>query len=368
MGSKVKEESDVRARKKEILDKIDEAQREYNSIKQTYDYIKNDENYDPTTGYSKIELSKLRGGKQEPVKENVTATPPKTTTTAPVTTSEVKAPRVSGTKKSSSIPSSLVFKAPTVTGNEDLEEVVVPGGSLSPNQIAAAKSQEEKAAADAAALSKTLPSELPKTTTSPKPPKKGLADYIGNIDPTAIAAGMQVLEGKKLIQSGKRPVDVSKIDPAWNAAVERAQREAAYGYTPEQRAMLEQQRINALNDARFAGRNLAGGSASTAYQQERQAINEGWANALQLKSADQQLRMQKQQYADQAVRDRAAFLDMQRRRAYGDAMDTYNINQESGSALVGAGVRNLIGAYRYQKELDAQEKAAKIAGAPVYNG
>ncbi|MFY8248301.1 MAG: hypothetical protein ACOVJ5_01215, partial [Gloeomargaritales cyanobacterium] len=94
----------------------------------------------------------------------------------------------------------------------------------------------------------------------------------------------------------------------------------------------------------------------------------GWSNALQLKSADQQLRMQKQQYADQAVKERADFLDMQRRRAFGDAMNTYNVNQESGSALVGAGVRNAIGAFRYQKELEAQERAAKMAGAPVYKG
>jgi hypothetical protein len=137
-------------------------------------------------------------------------------------------------------------------------------------------------------------------------------------------------------------------------------------YTPEQAAMLDQKAINALNDARFSGRNLAGGSAGTAFQQERQAINQGWSNALQLKSADQQLRMQKQQYADQAVRERAAFLDSQRRRAFGDAMETYNVNQESGSALVGAGVKNAIGAFRYQKELEAQERAAKIAGAPVY--
>lgn len=217
----------------------------------------------------------------------------------------------------------------------------------------------EREAKDAALLS------MP---TSPKAPSKGLSDYAKRIDPGAFFSAYQIMQGSKLLKSGERPKDVSKIDPAWNAAVERAQREATFGYTPEQAAMLDQKAINALNDARFSGRNLAGGSAGTAFQQERQAINQGWANALQLKSADQQLRMQKQQYADQAVKERADFLDMQRRRAFGDAMNTYNVNQESGSALVGAGVRNAIGAFRYQKELDAQERAAKIAGAPITTG
>lgn len=212
---------------------------------------------------------------------------------------------------------------------------------------------------------KDVPTALPTTSTSPPAPRKGLADYVKNIDPGAAFSAYQIGQGSKLLKSGQRPEDVSKIDPAYNAAVERAQRDATFGYTPEQAAMLDQKAINALNDARFSGRNLAGGSAGTAFQQERQAINQGWSNALQLKSADQQLRMQKQQYADQAVKERADFLDTQRRRAFGDAMNTYNINQESGSALVGAGVRNAIGSFRYQKELEAQERAAKIAGVPI---
>jgi hypothetical protein len=288
---------------------------------------------------------------------------PKEGVTAVATTKSVKAPSAKGGKK---VPESARF-VPKMADESGGEDVIVPGSPkyesdesiIGPDPF----SEEEKRKREKASLARVSDSTAP---TSPSAPRKGLGDYVGNIDPTSIAAMMQIAGGKKLLAKGSRPTDVSKIDPTWNAAVERAQREAAFGYTPEQAVLLEQQRINALNDARFAGRNLAGGSASTAFQQERQAINQGWSNALQLKSSDQQLRMEKQQYADQAVRDRAAFLDSQRRRAFGDAMDTYNVNQESGSALVGAGVRNAIGAYRYQKELDAQEKAAKVAGAPVY--
>jgi len=275
-------------------------------------------------------------------------------------------------KKGTKIPKSVIFDAQKAYEDnlkrqeEGLEDVIVPSDNLSPNERAALMVKEKIDAENAKKLNESAMAYQAANPTSPKAPRKGLADYVKNIDPGAAFSAYQIMQGGKLLRQGERPKDVSKIDPAWNAAVERAQREATFGYTPEQAAMLEQQRINALGDARFSGKNLAGGSAGTAFQQERQAINQGWANALQLKSTDQQLRMQKQQYADQAVRERAAFLDSQRRRAFGDAMETYNVNQESGSALVGAGVKNAIGAFRYQKELEAQERAAKIAGAPVY--
>jgi hypothetical protein len=272
-------------------------------------------------------------------------------------------------KGSSKIPKSVRF-VPKMVDESEGEDVIVPGVAKQETDFTSIIPTLEDIEAEKKQKIKASLARIPDSNTPPSPPapKKGLADYVKNIDPGAAFSAYQIGQGSKLLKSGQRPEDVSKIDPAYNAAVERAQRDATFGYTPEQAAMLDQKAINALNDARFSGRNLAGGSAGTAFQQERQAINQGWSNALQLKSADQQLRMQKQQYADQAVKERADFLDMQRRRAFGDAMNTYNVNQESGSALVGAGVRNAIGAFRYQKELDAQERAAKIAGAPITTG
>ena len=282
-------------------------------------------------------------------------------------TKSVKAPSSKGGKKDKKVPESVRF-VPKMASESEVEDVIVPGVAKQETDFTSIIPTLEDIEAEKKQKIKASLARIPESTTpsSPTAPRKGLADYVSRIDPGAAFSAYQIMQGSKLLRQGERPKDVSAIDPAWNAAVERAQREATFGYSPEQAAMLEQQRLNALGEARFSGRNLAGGSAGTAFQQERQAINQGWANALQLKSADQQLRMQKQQYADQAVRERANFLDMQRRRAFGDAMETYNVNQESGSALVGAGVRNAIGAFRFQKELDAQERAAKIAGAPVY--
>jgi len=299
---------------------------------------------------------------------------PKGGVTTTTTTKSVAAPSVKGGKKGAKVPESVRF-VPKMVDESEGEGVIVPGVAKQETDFTSIIPTLEDIEAEKKQKIKASLARIPDSTTptSPAAPRKGLADYVKNIDPGAAFSAYQIGQGSKLLKSGQRPTDVSKIDPAWNAAVERAQREATFGYTPEQAAMLDQKAINALNDARFSGRNLAGGSAGTAFQQERQAINQGWTNALQLKSADQQLRMQKQQYADQAVRERAAFLDSQRRRAFGDAMDTYNVNQESGSALVGAGVRNAIGAFRYQKELDAQESAKKKimeaqSGQTVKNG
>ncbi len=193
--------------------------------------------------------------------------------------------------------------------------------------------------------------------------RSGVADYLKNIDPTSFVGIGQTALGLNYLGKDKRPIDKSVINPTYDTNVNRAQNEAQYGFTPENKFLLEQQGQNALNDARFSARNFAGGNAGTAFNQERAAINQGWTNALNLRSADQDLRMEKARYADQQVKERANFLDSQRRRAFGDAMDTFQQKQQAGSELIGAGIRNTIGAYRYGKELSAQEEADRQANA-----
>ncbi|MFY8248384.1 MAG: hypothetical protein ACOVJ5_01645, partial [Gloeomargaritales cyanobacterium] len=227
-------------------------------------------------------INQLSGAKKE-----VEVTPKGGVTTT-ATTKSVATTSVKGGKK---VPESVRF-VPKMVDESEGEGVIVPGmptqeydeSIIGPDPF----SEEEKRKREKASLARITDSNTP---PSPPAPRKGLADYVKNIDPGAAFSAYQIMQGSKLLKSGERPEDVSKIDPAWNAAVERAQRDATFGYTPEQAAMLDQKAINALGDARFSGRNLAGGSAGTAFQQERQAINQGWSNALQLKSADQQLRM-----------------------------------------------------------------------------
>ena len=82
-----------------------------------------------------------------------------------------------------------------------------------------------------------------------------------------------------------------------------------------------------------------------------------WANKLGLTSADQQLRMQKQQYADEQVANRANTLSANRRQAYLDALGAFQQKQQAGSELIGAGLQNTIGVYRYNKELNNENQA-----------
>ena len=354
------------------VDGVDDADDMLNKYKKKLEKAKSENDSENIERYQKaVDVFQRLYNQSKGISDEDSKTQPTSTTEKPVVvkteTTAAKQPTATVTETKTKV------KAPSVKGGKKGKKVIEAFEPMERRDVAL---EELRKMDEAQAIGKeqsqenvimTTPIEeasyvMPKYT---KAPKKGLANYVGNIDPGAAFSAYQIGQGSKLLKSGQRPEDVSKIDPAYNAAVERAQRDATFGYTPEQAAMLDQKAINALNDARFAGKNLASGSATTAFLQERQAINQGWSNALQLKSADQQLRMQKQQYADQAVKERADFLDMQRRRAFGDAMNTYNVNQESGSALVGAGVRNAIGAFRYQKELEAQERAAKIAGAPI---
>jgi hypothetical protein len=184
-----------------------------------------------------------------------------------------------------------------------------------------------------------------------KPKGKGLADYIGNIDPTAFVGIGQAALGVNMLKDEKRPVDKAVIDPTYNAAVNRSIQDAKYGLTPEQKFMATQDIQNALNDAKAVGLNTSGGSGVQAFNTNRAAINDAWRNKLGLKQADLEARMNKQKYADAMAADRANILSANRRQAFNDAMDTFQQKQQAGSELVGAGLQNIIGAYRFNKEM-----------------
>lgn len=189
--------------------------------------------------------------------------------------------------------------------------------------------------------------------------KKGFYDNLKglDIDPTMLLGPTQAALGMNMLKNTKRPIDNSIINSAYNDNVNRAQADAQYGLTAENKALIEQDQLNALNDARYSARNFAGGNASTAFNQERQAINGGLADKLRVRVADQDLRLQKQQYADSQVAGRADFLDMQRRRSFGDAMGAFNQKQETGGELVSAGLANAIGAYRFNKDARARKES-----------
>jgi hypothetical protein len=160
--------------------------------------------------------------------------------------------------------------------------------------------------------------------------------------------------GKRGLKGQERPVDNAVIDPTYNEAVNRSIEDAKFGLTPEQRFSAEQDLQNSLNDSKFAGLSS---SASDSFNRNRAAINDAWRNKLGLKQADTEMRMNKQKYADAMVADRAGILASNRRQAFNDAMYTFQQKQKAGSELVGAGLQNIIGAYRFNQDQKAMEKA-----------
>jgi hypothetical protein len=194
--------------------------------------------------------------------------------------------------------------------------------------------------------------------------KNAWADKLSNIDPTAFVGIGQSALGLNMLGKEKRPIDKAVIDPTYNAAVNRAQQDALFGLTPEQRFMAEQDIQGGLNDAKFAGLNS---SASDSFNRNRAAINDAWKNKLGLKQADAEMRMNKQKYADAMAADRATILAANRRQAYNDAMNTFQQKQQAGSELIGAGLANTIGAYRFRQDQQARLKADEARGYSLNN-
>lgn len=330
-----------RKSKEDLLKKIQEADKEFKTAKQTYDYVKNDNNYTPT-GASKIEVAKKmnlkaptvpKGVKKEDV---VTKSEPVNKTTIPASINKQSSPK-------------LKTEPFTVNANPD-EEVIVPGGNLSPNERAIANADAEKATVQAASLNKSLPQNVVDNGT-PVNRRRGIADVIANVDPTSFVGIGQAALGVNMLKDEKRPVDKAVIDPTYNAAVNRSIQDAKFGLTPEQKFMATQDIQNALNDAKTVGLNTSGGSGVQAFNTNRAAINDAWRNKLGLKQADLEARMNKQKYADAMAADRANILSANRRQAFNDAMATFQQKQQAGSELVGAGLQNIIGAYRFNKEM-----------------
>jgi len=208
-------------------------------------------------------------------------------------------------------------------------------------------------------ISPYTPPQIPPTTQPNK--LSGIASKIGkgisNVDPTAFLGIGQGILGYNMLKGQVRPVDKAVIDPTYNEAVNRSINDARFGLTPEQQAIANNDIEAARRDAAYAGLVTSGGSGVQAYNTAQNAANQAWKAKLGLKVADQDLRMQKQQYADAQVANRANILAGNRRQAFNDAMGTFQQKQQAGSELIGAGLANTIGAYRFNQSMKNRNAA-----------
>lgn len=211
--------------------------------------------------------------------------------------------------------------------------------------------------ANAAINATSANKEVKAPTLSRSNKKSGLSNALGNVDPTAFVGVGQTALGLNMLKGQKRPVDNFAIDSTYNNSVNRAINYAKFGLTPEQQFAANQDIQGSLNDSKYAALNSAGGNGVQAFNLTRAAANDAWRARLGLKTADTNLRMQKQQYADAQVANRADLLANNRRQAFSDAMNTFQQKQQAGSELIGAGLANSIGAYRFNQDLKARQNA-----------
>jgi hypothetical protein len=247
------------------------------------------------------------------------------------------------------------------TTNAELTDLARYGATQTPPQqsgLAGAVNQDITTNGE---LDNALADATARNTTDPKTDygnslSKGLSGLVDYGLPLAQAGiGLAYLN-----KAGKRPV--GQIDPDYLAGIEssrgvvnEAQKRAQYGFTPEEQLILDQRNQGLLNQGRYAARNYSGGSGGNAYAGERLAINDSFNRGLSAKVAGQNLRLEKQQYADAKQTELNNMLANKAglsRQLFGDQMSAWQQNQLAGSQLVGAGIENAIGAGRYRKELD----------------
>jgi len=186
-------------------------------------------------------------------------------------------------------------------------------------------------------------------------PKDGTESKYGLGD--AIGMGASVLQagyGLQQLTKDKRPVD--KLDPAYNQLTNEAIAASRYGYSPAQRALLEQQITQGRIGQQAQINQLAGGNAAVGLTNSRAAINKEMMNRLQLASEDERLRMEKAQVAGQMAGSRAGMS----RQLFADNMAAFQQKQQSGADLLGAGLQNIVGAARYRQEKMAQDQINKL--------
>lgn len=255
-----------------------------------------------------------------------------------------------------------VMSAPKLTGatksvSKPKELASVLGGPKTPELITDTKDVE--ITPSQIDVSDTITETPEKAGTNPLQKKvllnAGLdaAKQIGGLANYIIPAKQVQLGQKFLAASGKRPVD--KVDPDFQAAVTKAQANARFGYTPEEQALIDQKNISALRSGENAARNYSGGSASSALSLTRQAANDYFSRGLQSAIANKNLQMNKQQYADALNQNKASM----NRQLFQDNLNAWNQQQVAGGNLVSAGLQNLMGANRLQREKDFQNQYAK---------
>jgi len=171
-----------------------------------------------------------------------------------------------------------------------------------------------------------------------------------------MAIGQALLGFSQLQADGERPVD--QLDPAFNQAVEDSITESKFGISPLEREIantgIERTRRASAQNVM----NLSAGSAGTALGNLQAGSMVADESIKNLSLGSEQIRLQKKQYADSMVGQRAAM----KKQLFNEKLNAFNVDQEAGAALLGSGISNYIGSQRYAKQLESNKEVAAITG------
>ncbi len=359
--------------KEELINKlaeIEELDKEIGSLKQTVNKVATETKAPMADSKKQPSALKLSANEIEQVNQ------PTNNTVTPQLSGDGKVESVTGgsdvefvpRKKAPSIPKKEVVAIPPV-------EQITP---ITPKlDVPAAEIKDTSALAkQLSAPTTTTPTPSTSATTpapTPTPVAAGGTDYdkIGSVLAQAMSYGVPIAQTaigmNALKKAGKRPVNtipadyLGMIDQA-NAATALAQKNAQFGFTPEEQALLNQQNQSATNAGIYAARNLSGGSAANALGNTRSALADSFGRNLQTKVQNRDLMLQKQdianqrqQYANSLTAGKTALLN----NIFDQKLEGWMQTQQAGGQLVGAGISNISAANRYNQFLKQQEALNK---------
>lgn len=303
-------------------------------------YYDNDKNFDPVT-HAEIK-------KSAPIKAD-------TTTTAPVKTD---VPKTTSTKGVGSIGATPISKEATPTEMEQrkMNNLLNPLQTL-PSRITESTTGPQNTPPDQMQLDKSVMSN---DTTKPVVEKKKFNPFEKMDVGQGLALAQIGLGTSELLKDGKRPVD--EIPADYLATVSDAQKESQFGLSPLQMEIANRGiEKNRAADAQTII-NLSGGSAGTALANIRAASIAANDAQNNLSAQSEALRLQKKRYYDSNVAEKAGMS----KQLFNEKLNAFNVNQEAGAGLLGAGIQNLIGGARYQKDLEEQKKRESMSN-PTFN-
>jgi hypothetical protein len=254
------------------------------------------------------------------------------------------------TTKKGGIAEKVKFTAPVIGEPTSEEDIVIPGTPkrampnitpLEKDEYAIAQLQGKQTGQTP--FEKSL--EYSKTPSTERKYGAGLETILG-----AAQAGY----GLQQLMKDKRPV--YETDPALIGTANQMISAARYGYTPEQKAALMNDIVNTRIAQQAKINQLAGGSAGVGLANAKAALNDELMNKYKLRAEDEQLRMNKLQGALGASR----LLNAEGQMKFQNKMNEFMQKQQAGAELLGAGIQNVVGARRYQREREAQDQINKM--------